>query len=723
MTRRQVLTEIVLIFAVFFVQGAVPVPDVNEPYYLGKAIHFWNPDWVQGDFFLDSADTHSVFYFTFGWLSLLLPPAVLARTGRLLTWGLLAWAWRRLSTAVVPRPWCSVLSAALMVCLVEHFNMAGEWIVGGVEAKGFSYVLVLLGVEAIVRDRWNRAWLFLGAATAFHVIVGGWSVVAAGIAWLVLGKDRPALRSMAPALFGGLVLALPGLIPSLLLNLGTDAETIRSANQVYVYERLAHHLSITQMPGRYIFRFVLLLAIWIVLCLRTPEDKTLCRLQAFVTGSLAIMLLGIAITPLACFDRPLCASLLRFYWFRLSDVAVPLGVAIGTVSFIQHLGWKRRVFWSAVAIVVASVHVGVHAVERAIPTPPRADRLPDYVAWRQACDWVASSVEIPPDARFITPRMAQTFKWYAGRPEVGNWKEIPQDAITMVQWWRRMCDMHSTGSEVPWQRWHVSLAELGAMRLRQLGAEYDADYVITFARPRLPLKAVYENRTYIIYQIPNPMPHPRAVIFDMDGLIFDTENIYTMAGTELLRRRGHPFPDELKNEMMGLQPRSAFEKMIRWHGLNEPWEELATESNGLFVDMLDEHLATMPGVFELLDALEAADIPKAIGTSSPRELADECLSPFDLQRRFAFILTAEDVSYGKPDPEIYLTAAARFGLPAEQTLVLEDSRNGCLAAVAAGAFTVAVPSEHSSTHDFSAASLVIDGLSDARLYEVLGINR
>lgn len=501
MTRRQVFTEIVLIFAVFFVHGAVPAPDVNEPYYLGKAIHFWNPDWAPGDFFLDSADTHSVFYFTFGWLSLLLPPAVLAWTGRLLTWGLLAWAWRRLSAAVVPRPWCSVLTAALMVCLVEQFNMAGEWIVGGVEAKGFSYVLVLLGIEAIVRNRWNHVWLFLGAAAAFHAIVGGWSVVAAAVAWLVLGKDRPALRSMVPALLGGLVLALPGLIPSLLLNSGTDAETIRAANQIYVYERLAHHLSITQIPGRYIFRFVLLLAIWIVLRLQTSEDKTLRRLQAFVTGSLAIMLLGIAITPLASFDSSLCAAMLRFYWFRLSDVAVPLGVAIGAASFISHIAGKRRVFWSAVVIVVASVHVGVHAVERAIPTPPRADRLPNYIAWRQACDWVASSGEIPPGARFITPRMAQTFKWYAGRPEVGNWKEIPQDARTMVQWWRRMCDMHSTDSKVSWRRWRWSLAELGAMRLRQLGTDYDADYVITFARPRLPLEVVYENRTYIIYRL------------------------------------------------------------------------------------------------------------------------------------------------------------------------------------------------------------------------------
>ena len=92
-------------FAVFFFDGARPVPDVNEPHYLGKAIHFWNPDWIPNDAFLNSTDTHQVFYFTFGWLSLWLPPLWLAWVGRLLTWGLLAWAWRRLSYAFIPRRW------------------------------------------------------------------------------------------------------------------------------------------------------------------------------------------------------------------------------------------------------------------------------------------------------------------------------------------------------------------------------------------------------------------------------------------------------------------------------------------------------------------------------------------------------------------------------------------------------------------------------------------
>ena len=78
---------------------------MNEPNYLCKAVHYWNPAWAPHDFFLQTADTHWVFYFTFGWLSRWLQPTALAWLGRLLTWGLLAWAWRRLSFALVPRRW------------------------------------------------------------------------------------------------------------------------------------------------------------------------------------------------------------------------------------------------------------------------------------------------------------------------------------------------------------------------------------------------------------------------------------------------------------------------------------------------------------------------------------------------------------------------------------------------------------------------------------------
>lgn len=213
----------------------------------------------------------------------------------------------------------------------------------------------------------------------------------------------------------------------------------------------------------------------------------------------------------------------------------------------------------------------------------------------------------------------------------------------------------------------------------------------------------------------------RSVTFDMDGLMFNTEDVYTLAGTELLRRRGCRFTPELKDAMMGLPNCASFDLLIRWHRLEETWETLAEESSEIFLGLLGEHLAVMPGLWELLRDLEQAGIPKAIATSTGRRLTDACLAPFDLAGRFQFILTAEDIVCGKPDPEIYLKAAERFGVPPAEMLVLEDSQNGCRAAVAAGAFAVAVPGQHSRNHDFSGAALVVESLGDPRLYRTLGL--
>lgn len=515
--KRQVVVEIALVFAVFFLQGAWPVPDVNEPYYLSKAIHFWNRDWAPGDFFLNSADAHQVFCFTFGWLSLLLPLPAVAWFGRLVTWGLMAWAWWRLSFALVPRRWFSVLTAALFVCLMERFHMAGEWVIGGVEAKGFAYVLVFLALEALVRNRWNRVWLLLGAASAFHVLVGGWSAVAASVAWLALGNQRPPLKSMWLALLGGFLLSLPGLIPSLALNWGVDPQIVSEANQIYVFQRLAHHLAPSEFPPVYLCRFMLLLLALLALDRSTPMDSPCHRLRMFVVGAIAIMAAGMLINVLVPFDKALAAGLLRFYWFRLSDVAVPLAIAMFGARYVMG-ALRTQPRWGkcalGVGIMIAGVHVGWYAIMRPFPRLPRADqgRVYDYSAWRRACAWVVKEGNVPPDASFITPIMSQTFKWYTGRSEVVTWKEVPQDARSIVQWSQRMHEIYYTGTDEPGKRWYGSLGWLGAERLRRLAAEYQAEYVLTAKydthlastlrpAPKVDLPVAYENQWYIIYRL------------------------------------------------------------------------------------------------------------------------------------------------------------------------------------------------------------------------------
>jgi HAD superfamily hydrolase (TIGR01509 family) len=215
------------------------------------------------------------------------------------------------------------------------------------------------------------------------------------------------------------------------------------------------------------------------------------------------------------------------------------------------------------------------------------------------------------------------------------------------------------------------------------------------------------------------MPPPRAVVFDLDGLMFNTEELYQQVGAELLRRRGHVLTQALLDQMMGRPSRVALQIMIDTHQLAATVDELIAETDALFPEILRTQLAPMPGLVELLAALEQRGLPKAIATSSRRSFVERVLGMFDYQRRFSPILTSEDIVQGKPHPEIYLRAAARLDLSPSEMLVLEDSENGCRAAVAAGAVTVAVPGPHSRQHNFSGAVLVADSLRDPRLYQLL----
>ncbi len=214
---------------------------------------------------------------------------------------------------------------------------------------------------------------------------------------------------------------------------------------------------------------------------------------------------------------------------------------------------------------------------------------------------------------------------------------------------------------------------------------------------------------------------PQAVAFDLDGLMFNTEDLYIEVGTELLRRRGCTFENDLREKMMGRPSRIALQLMIDHHQLDATVDILQSETDEIFADLLPRKLTPLPGLMDLLAALEARDIPKSVCTSSRRSFVDRVLPQFELESRFAFILTSEDVTHGKPHPEIYQTAAARFGVEPAAMLVLEDSENGVRSGVQAGAITVAIPGGHITRRHYPGAALTVDSLQDPRLWELLAI--
>lgn len=184
----------------------------------------------------------------------------------------------------------------------------------------------------------------------------------------------------------------------------------------------------------------------------------------------------------------------------------------------------------------------------------------------------------------------------------------------------------------------------------------------------------------------------RAVVFDMDGLLIDSERLamesLVSAGVEL----GYDMPIEFCRAMIGIPADKCRELAVAAHGPDFPLEEyfqLHDEHLRQLVD--DGRLTTKPGASALLDELERQGIPKAIATSSSRDRADHHLELAGLAERFDAVITRQDVVNGKPDPEPYLKAAATLGHELNHTLALEDSTNGLRAAHAAGLRCILIP--------------------------------
>lgn len=221
------------------------------------------------------------------------------------------------------------------------------------------------------------------------------------------------------------------------------------------------------------------------------------------------------------------------------------------------------------------------------------------------------------------------------------------------------------------------------------------------------------------------MPSLRGIAFDLDGTLASSEDVYLLVGAETLRRRGKTFEPDLRNAMMGRPAVDALQVMIDWHQLGDSVATLAEESEAIFWQLAETRLQPMPGAVDLLDWLDTADaspggpLPRGIATSGGRRYAERIVGLLGIADRFEFLVTADDVSRGKPHPEPYLLAAERLGVAPGEMLVLEDSAVGTQAAVAAGAITVAAPNPHTEGQAFPPVALTVDTLADPRLKELV----
>ena len=209
---------------------------------------------------------------------------------------------------------------------------------------------------------------------------------------------------------------------------------------------------------------------------------------------------------------------------------------------------------------------------------------------------------------------------------------------------------------------------------------------------------------------------PQAVLFDMDGTLVDSEIVWDVGIGELAGHLGGSLDPDVRARMVGTNEEASVRLLLE--SLDLPLETVPEHQHWLrtrMKELFSQGVDWKPGARELLLEARAAGVPTALVTSTPRELSDIVIAQLG-PGNFDLTLCGDEVAQRKPHPEPYLTAAAKLGVDITRSVVLEDSASGVSSALAAGAVTLAVPSEVELPEEIEVTRLkTLDGVDLAYL--------
>ena len=525
------------VWATFFLYSAVaaPVPGVNEPHYLCKSRHFWQPDWCDSDFFLASPNAHTVFYATIGGLTRFMSFELAAWIGRFVTCGLLSWGWTTCFSQLFLTRWSPLWSAWLYLGFAACGNFSGEWLVGGVEGKVLSYGFLLAAFGDVLRHRSMCAATWAGLAVSFHPVVGIWGVLAFVLSHLInqlVGwKDRSVQVADSPYdrdshrgesisedgtrdrrnyLFGFalslmfVLLALPGLIPVFqILTESVSHETRYAATYLQVYFRLAHHLDPMLFSSTSYYCYAVMLVIWGCGTRWGGRTNSKQRFDQIVFWSVVFAVAGILLGwgPRPPKLMPFFAEraqLLKFYPFRLADLLVPVALSVSLIGVLERSLFMTRCRssfrsrfvcpeWFLFIVFLAAVWRS-HTM-----TETNRYSLADRGDWLDVCEWIDQN--LPPDALVQSPTNGWAFKWFAKRAEYVSFKDCPQDAAGIVEWNRRLNFLQK------WFEQKYSDEYYSSTEMKEFRELTGISHLLTDRIGPLELEPVYRNGTFQVYDL------------------------------------------------------------------------------------------------------------------------------------------------------------------------------------------------------------------------------
>jgi pseudouridine-5'-monophosphatase len=205
-----------------------------------------------------------------------------------------------------------------------------------------------------------------------------------------------------------------------------------------------------------------------------------------------------------------------------------------------------------------------------------------------------------------------------------------------------------------------------------------------------------------------------AILFDLDGLMADSEPLAEWAWNQVLGQFGCRLDDQTLQDILGMRVIDSSALLCERFELPHSAEEAAAERNRAFLDAVPNRLKACAGLYPLLDDLADLGIPLAVATSGERKYVALALETLNIAGRFHIVVTGDEVTNGKPAPDIYILAAERLGVDPADCIVLEDAPLGVAAARAAGMMCIAVPNPRIPVSEFGEANWVFASLEDVR---------
>lgn len=214
-----------------------------------------------------------------------------------------------------------------------------------------------------------------------------------------------------------------------------------------------------------------------------------------------------------------------------------------------------------------------------------------------------------------------------------------------------------------------------------------------------------------------------AVIFDMDGLLVESEHLQSKSFEIVLARHGvvPEYNEAGTIQIAGITSKENFELIKKKHRIPISSDELVSIKNEVYSQLIEDGIDPMPGAHKLIESLKEAGVKTAVASSSIPGDIERVLKQIELFDEFDSIVSGSEVEHSKPAPDIFLEAAKRIGADPGRCVVLEDAEAGVQAAKSAGMFVIAVPNKYTSHNDFSKADSVISSLEELNYKKLIGM--